>query len=150
MTIYVLSSFFQGQHHSNSKQQDAYQYPRQYGISSPSFARATSVEYPEGNLLFISGTASIIGHKSLHQGNLTAQLETTKNNIMHLLAKTGYTTESVQTMKVYLRCQSDLSETQAILDKAFPKALKLFTLADICRSDLLVEVECFCSRRKRV
>ena len=108
MTIYAISSIFKGKHHANNKQQNAYQYPRQYGASSPSFARATSLEHPNGNLLFISGTASIIGHETLHEGDLVAQLQTTKDNIFHLLDKTGYSSDSIQTMKVYLRDKSCL------------------------------------------
>ncbi len=145
MTIYAISSVFKGKHHTNSKQQNAYQYPRQYGVSSPSFARATTLEYPNGNLLFISGTASIVGHETLHEGNLTAQLDTTKENVFHLLDKTGYSADTIQTMKVYLRDKSCLEETKKSLEKDFPEAAKIYTIADICRSDLLVEVECFCS-----
>lgn len=145
MTVYAISSVYKGMHHTNNKQQNAYQYPRQYGISSPSFARATSLEHPNGNLLFISGTASIIGHETLHEGDLSAQLQTTKDNIFHLLDKTGYDINSIQTMKVYLRDMSCLEESKRSLDQDFPKAAKIYTIADICRSDLLVEVECFCA-----
>ncbi len=145
MTIYAISSKYKGVHHTNNKQQNAYQYPRQYGISSPSFARATSLEHPNGNLLFISGTASIIGHKTLHVGDLAAQLQTTKDNIFHLLDKTSYGIDSIQTMKVYLRDKSCLEESKKSLDEDFPDAAKIYTIADICRSDLLVEVECFCT-----
>lgn len=145
MTVYAISSIYKGQHHANNKQQNAYHYPRQYGISSPSFARATSLDHPNGKLLFISGTASIIGHETLHEGDLKAQLQTTKENIVHLLDKTGYTAESIQTMKVYLRDKSCLEESQRSLDQDFPDAAKIYTIADICRSDLLVEVECFCA-----
>lgn len=145
MTIYGISSVFKGRHHANKKQQNAYQYPREYGLCSPSFARATSLDYPDGRLLFISGTASILGHKTFHEGNLAAQLQVTKDNIMHLLDDTGFTVESMQTMKVYLRYSSDLAEAQAILERDFPGVMKLMTVADICRSDLLVEIECFCA-----
>ena len=145
MTIYAISSVYKGMHHTNNKQQNAYQYPRQYGISSPSFARATSLEHPNGNLLFISGTASIIGHETLHEGDLAAQLQTTKDNIFHLLEKTGYEVKSIQTMKVYLRDKSCLEESKKSLDQDFPDAAKIYTIADICRSDLLVEVECYCA-----
>ncbi len=145
MTIYAISSAFEGQHHMNSRQQNAYHYPRQYGISSPSFARATSVDYPQGRSLFISGTASIIGHQTLHHGDLVAQLQITKENMLHLMEKAEFTQDRIQTMKVYVRHESDLEQTKAVLDKDFPEITKIFTIADICRSDLLVEVECFCS-----
>lgn len=145
MTIYAISSEHEGQHHMNSRQQNAYHYPRQYGISSPSFARATSVEYPQGRCLFISGTASIIGHQTLHHGDVAAQLQITKENMIHLMDKAKFTQESIQTMKVYVRHEPDIAAAKAVLDKDFPNITKIFTIADICRSDLLVEVECFCT-----
>lgn len=142
--IYVLAAKQPGQHHSNSLQVNAYQYPREYGISSPSFSRATAITLGQQELFFISGTASIIGHKTAHQGNLNGQLRTTIDNIRHLLANTSTAQPTLQSMKVYLRHASDYENAQQILHNEFPETTLLFTQADICRKNLLVEVECFC------
>jgi chorismate lyase/3-hydroxybenzoate synthase len=140
LTITLLATDLTTEHHGNRLQVNAYEYPRVYGKSSPSFARATSVD----NMLFISGTASITGHQSLHTGDLKKQLELTATNVDQLLHQSAKTRANIQTMRVYLRHPEDLASAQAELDLAFPEAAKIYLHADICRQELLVEVEAFC------
>ena len=75
----------------NPRQVSAYDYPRQYGPAAPSFSRAALTPDP---LLLISGTASIVGHASVHLGDVAAQLEETLANLDNLLrharARTGF------------------------------------------------------------
>ena len=145
LTICALSTQSTTQHHTNPRQVDAYKYPRQYGSSSPSFARATTVTVGDQELCFISGTASILGHSSVHQGNLQLQIYTTSDNILYLIEEAGFTLSSIRTMRVYLRNPSDYTECKKLVSELFPDANLIFTHADICRSDLLVEIECFCA-----
>ena len=146
--IYALAANVRGEHHNNSLQVNAYHYPREYGVSSPSFARATSVNIAQQDVFFISGTASIIGHQTMHEGDLIGQLETTIDNIQHLLdnnrPQNNPPQQQLQSLKVYLRQAADYAPARAALEKHFGNIPMLFTLADICRSNLLVEVECFC------
>lgn len=144
--IYVLAAKVKGNHYNNALQVNAYQYPREYGLSSPSFSRATCITLDEQDLFFVSGTASIIGHKTTCEGDLIGQLNTTISNIKHLLESKDRTNNGakLKSMKVYLRHASDFIVTQKQLETAFPATLMIFTLADICRENLLVEVECFC------
>ena len=144
ITVYALTASTSAEHHANPRQVDAFKYPRQYGPSSPSFARATTIELDEQRLCFISGTASILGHSSVHQGDLRLQLYTTNDNILYLLKETGFKANQIRTLRVYLRHKSDLDECQRIVSELFPGTTVLFTHADICRADLLVEIECFC------
>lgn len=132
------------QHHANPRQVDAFKYPRQYGPSSPSFARATTVEIGESKLCFVSGTASILGHKSVHRGDLKLQLYTTNDNIRYLLGETGFKRDDIESLRVYLREQNDYEQCKKIVDELFPGTPTIFMHADICRSDLLVEIECHC------
>ncbi len=144
--IYVLASKVNGRHHNNALQVNAYQYPREYGISSPSFSRATCITLDKQDLFFVSGTASIVGHKTICEGDLEGQIATTISNIKHLLENKELSNNNsqLQSMKVYLRHASDFIASQKLLEKAFPDILMIFTLADVCRANLLVEVECFC------
>lgn len=144
--IYVLAAKVTGRHHNNALQVNAYQYPREYGISSPSFSRATCIHLDEQDLFFISGTASIIGHETICEGDLQGQLKTTISNIQHLLENKEKSNNQaqLQSMKVYLRHASDFIQTKQLLETAFPETLIVYTLADVCRANLLVEVECFC------
>ena len=73
----------------NSIQMSAYRYPPQYGPKSPSFARATIKKNlkKDGSVqVFISGTASIRGHQTLHEGDIEKQVNTTMENIEHLIS----------------------------------------------------------------
>lgn len=144
--FYVLAANQPGTHYRNSLQINAFQYPREYGASSPSFSRATELTLKEQNLFLISGTASIIGHQTIAQGDITGQVKTTITNITHLLtSKRRQNSEiSIISAKVYLRFTKDLEETQKLLEDAFPKTEVIYIHAEICRSNLLVEVECFC------
>jgi len=149
IAICAIISKHAGTHFSNSLQVEAYQYPRQYGCSSPSFARATRAGFNSKNadsqhMFFISGTASILGHETVYKDDLIGQLETTRSNIGHLLEKAGKSVSSLKTMKIYVRHESDLTVTKEKLATDFPNVDKLFVQADICRDDLLIEIECFC------
>jgi len=142
--IYVFASANKASHFTNNKQINAYDYPRQYGISSPSFARATALHLGDVPYLFISGTASITGHKSVEANNFERQLEVTANNIEHLLATANPDNRTLSTFKVYLRYPHHFQQAQNWLNGRYPNVTALITVADICRLELLVEIECFC------
>jgi len=144
ITVYALTAASAAQHHANPRQVDAFKYPRQYGPSSPSFARATTIELADQRLCFISGTASILGHSSVHRGDLRLQLYTTNDNILYLLKETTFKRSDIRTLRVYLRNKEDYVECQKIVDELFPGSTTIYLHADICRADLLVEIECFC------
>ena len=52
----------------NPRQVSAWRYPRQYGRTPPSFARAMML--PAQDALAISGTAAVVGHASAHHDDL--------------------------------------------------------------------------------
>lgn len=142
--IYVFASKEPAVHFKNSQQVNAYEYPRQYGVSSPSFARATAVNLDDTPYLFISGTASILGHKTIKENDIIGQLEVTANNIEHLLTNANPSSRTLNALKVYVRHKAHLTIVDNWLEHRFPLAEKVITQADICRADLLLEIECFC------
>jgi len=85
-----------------------------------------------------------LGHETVHEGDLTLQLETIKDNIHYLLDETDFQARDIKTLRVYLRHKDDFSTCQKIVSEHYPDATAIYTHADICRSDLLVEIECFC------
>ena len=112
------------------------------------FSRATLLRQPEGLALFISGTASIVGHRSLHVGDSAAQTRETLANIEALLAEANRVARGARfelgalACKVYVRRPADLPVIKAELAAAFGAGTQLIYLqADICRQDLLVEIE---------
>lgn len=137
--IYALASREPGTHYENPKQQQAYCYPRQYGPSSPSFSRATQVN--PGAHVFISGTASILGHETQAINNFASQLSTTLKNIDCLRDHISANAGPLEAIRVYLRHRENYEECKQRLNKQFQGYDILYTEADICRANLLVEIE---------
>jgi enamine deaminase RidA (YjgF/YER057c/UK114 family) len=132
----------------NPRQTSAYHYPRRYGAHSPVFSRATLLRQPGSLMLFISGTASIVGHRSLHVGDTAAQTRETLANIEALLAEANRIAPGARfsfdalACKVYVRRPADLPIIQAELNSALGEGARaIYLQADICRQDLLVEIE---------
>lgn len=151
ITVFVLASTSPGLHIENPRQTSAYRYPRQYGRVSPSFARATVKSWGDAIHLYVSGTASIVGHASQHVGDVEAQLlEISKN--LDALADTcrsnginvapGASLEDMDNVKVYIRRPQDLAIVRhAVETKLNRTAPTVYLQGDICREELLVEIE---------
>ncbi len=139
--IYLLAHRQPGQHHENARQQPAYQYPRQYGPCSPSFARATSLDLDTSRQVFVSGTASILGHDTKAVGDLQEQLSITLENIHHLVDSIRPASTRLQALRIYLRHAGDYPAARQLLLGHFPPEAMNFLHADICRDKLLVEIE---------
>jgi enamine deaminase RidA (YjgF/YER057c/UK114 family) len=148
LVVYFLASHTEPTYVENPRQLSAYNYPLQYGVRSPVFSRATVHHATDGMTLFISGTASIVGHQTVHAGDTAAQTRETLVNIQALLEEAnrvtgteGFTMGSL-TCKVYVRHRADLPVVQAVLRAALgPLARPVYLQADICRRDLAVEIE---------
>jgi chorismate lyase/3-hydroxybenzoate synthase len=156
MVIYFLAGREPGRHRENPRQMSAYCYPPQYGPKSPSFARATLVRSATEDHLYISGTASIIGHESRHVGDPLAQLEETLANMRVLIDSTA-TEEaarfegfaSLTHLKVYIRRSEDYPPIRAHLTALLPATTQcLYLEADICRPELLLEIEAIAAARR--
>jgi len=132
----------------NPRQCSAYEYPSQYGPSSPSFARASLIKRDRAMLL-ISGTASVLGHESVHENNVAGQTEETMNNIRALIEETNAKhgsafsgLDSLQHIKVYIRNREDRAIVEGVLSECLGTDTdRVFIIADICRKELLVEIE---------
>ena len=148
VTIYFLASERAPAFIENPRQVSAYRYPAEYGPRSPAFSRATVLGEGEGATLFISGTASIVGHRTLHAGDPAAQTREALVNIEALLDEAarrssvrGLSLESLA-YKVYVRDPRELAVIRAELEAAVgAKTARLFLKADVCRRDLAVEIE---------
>lgn len=149
--IYLLASRQAGVHFENPEQTSAYRYPHQYGPASPSFARATLAPWPSGRQLYLSGTASIVGHESLHSNTMALQLQATCRNVDTLLEHVGTQLACprplrMDSLKVYLRRGSDVDAARAAVEHHFgANTPALYLRADICRSELLVEIDGICN-----
>lgn len=140
LQVFWLAGRTPGTAVENPRQVSAYHYPRAHGPVSPSFSRATLT--PDGTVL-ISGTASIVGHVSQHPGNAPEQLEETLRNLTALTAHSGkHGSGAKDLLKVYVRDPALVTPVAARLKQVLPDAPAIFVAADICRRELLLEIEC--------
>lgn len=141
LQVYLLASADAGVAIENPRQVSAWRYPRQYGRTSPGFARAMLM--PARDALAISGTAAVVGHASAHEGDLEAQLNETLTNLEALLASAdmpaGFDTHSP--LKAYVRHTVDATRVREILHRRLPGVPVLLIHGDVCRSELLVEID---------
>lgn len=143
-------------HLENPRQTPAHRYPAQYGPKPPSFARATLLEAAgcNGPVLYVSGTASIIGDDSVHPDDIDAQCAVTLANIEALIAPGnlsrhglagGFRLRDLDCVKVYVRDAGHLPAVRAHCAKALggDRGIAFFNV-DVCRPELLVEIEGIC------
>ena len=149
LLIYALASKVAPRHFENPRQSSAYRYPAEYGPRSPSFARASLLSLPgQVPTLFVSGTASVVGHETLHPYNLAEQISVTLENLDLLLAHVARQYPGDQAprlqadiLKVYVRNPADLAEIKRRVEQAYPQVPVVYVAADICRADLLLEID---------
>ena len=148
LSIYFLAARRPPKMIENPRQTSAYHYPPKFGRHSPIFSRACLWGESGGGRLFVSGTASIVGHETIHRGNVIAQTRETMVNIAALLEEANrivgsnrYALNGLK-LKVYVRKPSDLPAIEATLSELLnPAASIVYLQADVCREDLLVEIE---------
>ncbi|HEY8682961.1 MAG TPA: pteridine-dependent deoxygenase [Rhodanobacter sp.] len=141
LQVYLLACDQPGMRVENPRQVSAWRYPRQYGRTPPSFARAMTL--PAQDALAISGTAAVVGHASAHQDDLDAQLEETVTNLEALLASANMAAgfDTCSPLKAYIRHPADAARVREFFRQRMPHVPLLLLHGDICRSELLVEVD---------
>jgi chorismate lyase / 3-hydroxybenzoate synthase len=147
LCVYLLAARHPSMTIENPRQTSAYHYPPKFGKHSPTFSRACIYGGARHANLFISGTASIVGHETIHHGDAEAQTRETLANINALLDEANrisggkrYFMNTLK-LKVYVRRPADLPAIQAIVARESSAESPLYLKADICREDLLVEIE---------
>jgi chorismate lyase / 3-hydroxybenzoate synthase len=148
LQIYFLAGARPASHLGNPRQMNAYEYPRDYGPRSPSFARATFCSTESGPQLFIAGTASVVGHTSRHVGCPKEQTQEIVHNLRTLIEHAGNMeprgigTSHHAIYKVYVRNPDQLlSIRQTLHDPLLNSSPILLLQGDLCRQELLVEIE---------
>jgi chorismate lyase/3-hydroxybenzoate synthase len=143
LSVHVLASEVEGEPVENPRQIPAYQYSRRYGPRPPCFARATRL----GSRLLIGGTASILGERSTHDGDIERQTRETLQNIAALLGAAredapAAPLDRLSSLRVHVRDAADAPAVRAILAKTLQPATDIeLVQASLCRKELLVEIE---------
>ncbi|MBL9177651.1 MAG: hypothetical protein JNM65_06280 [Verrucomicrobiaceae bacterium] len=135
----------------NPLQTSAFDYPKEYSIKSPKFARAMAVRAGEDVTIWISGTASIVNAETVHQDDAAQQTEQTLTNIEQLISgenfarlgwkDAGATLGDLAKIHVYVKHATDYEKVRAVCERRLGRLPAIYAVADVCRPDLLVEIE---------
>ena len=116
--------------------------------STPKFERAKLIESANGACCFVSGTAAIRGEESMDASSARLQTIKTIENIEYLVSKENlvrfgckpYELKCVQ-LQVFIKYREDYEAVREEVEKVYPHLTVVYSLADVCRSELLVEIE---------
>ena len=138
----------------NPQQINPYSYGHEKLIGTlkqvPQFERAKLIVNGSSSTLFVSGTASIIGQDTVGKDDLTKQTQVTIENIRTISDKKnliGYIKEEIKYpeiysyIRVYVKYLSDIPKVRSICLEHYGDIPSVFIQADVCRNDLLVEIE---------
>ena len=135
----------------NPEQTSAFDYSAVYSPQSPKFSRAMALVGGSACHIYISGTASINDSETQFVGDPAAQTRRTIRNIYDLISESNLrrhgisgfsaTLDNLAVARVYIKREADYPLIRSIADEAFRGTPITYTFTDICRDDLLVEVE---------
>jgi enamine deaminase RidA (YjgF/YER057c/UK114 family) len=132
----------------NPRQVSAYKYPEVYGPRSPTFSRGSVARLGSNIMLFLSGTASIVGHETLHAGDAVAQTRETMANVAAMVGEANRVVPQAEFRladlhyKVYVRHEKNFPAIRDELRHILGQSARLmFLRADICRAGLAMEIE---------
>jgi len=142
---------------SNPNQEESYQYGQDVLVGdaivhkqAPQFERAILLKSGASSRLIISGTAAIIGQKTIGIGDVVQQTKTTIDNIETLVSRTNLMNhcsnneeypDKYSYLRVYVKYRSDIKTVRQICTEKYGDVPMTFVQADICRDNLLVEIE---------
>lgn len=155
MLVALRNSTKQSRPIDNPLQQSAHAYSQRVLIegsspnrkTTPKFERARWVGEKE-QMIYISGTAAIRGEESL-QSDLLKQTAITMENIGQLISHNSQLQHNIPTianygyevLRVYLKHTTDWQEVKHWLEKNYNCEQTIYLEADICREELLIEIE---------
>ncbi len=135
----------------NPLQTPAYDYHARYSPQSPKFSRAMAVVQGHFVTTLVSGTASIVNAKTCFPGDIVRQTEQTLTNIEQLIAAEnfarhglsggGATMKDIAKLRVYVKNLEDYEKCREVCERLLPGVPAIYLHADVCRPDLLVEIE---------
>ena len=134
----------------NPEQTPAYNYPPEHGPKSPSFTRGSHGTVSGVPTPHLSGTASIKKDQSVSEDDFIGQYETTIDNMRLVTQSIGYPTALENGLGItreftfYLRNEHDLDAATDLFRATTGDsgiACTRFLHSDICRRELLLEIE---------
>lgn len=116
--------------------------------STPKFERAKLIESVGGAYCFVSGTAAIRGEESVDPSSAKMQTEKTIENIEYLVSKDNLMRFGCKPyelryafLHIFIKHAEDYKAVREVVEASFPQVPAIYSIADVCRSELLVEIE---------
>lgn len=117
--------------------------------TTPKFERAKLLQYENSGLIYISGTAAIRGEHSLENVDIAGQTLATLENIEYLISTKNLEhsgvmnvkSVSLKNLRVYVKHGQDWEICKKIVESRYPDLPVIYLFTDICRRELLVEIE---------
>lgn len=117
--------------------------------TTPKFERAKAVWKDDHGFVYISGTAAIRGEQSLEGVGIEKQTLATLENIEYLVCRDNLrrwgipATEDATliTFRVYVKHRRDMQKARGVVAARYPHLPAIYTLTDVCRPELLIEIE---------
>ena len=140
----------------NPGQVDAHRYSENVlmgktsGKCTPKFERAKVITFDSRHYFYVSGTASILGEKTVHDGDVEKQTLTTIENIYRLFSKENQDSLGIHFdvskilfshLRVYVKHEEDIPLVRKVCQEKLHSSSSLFLVSDVCREELLVEIE---------
>jgi enamine deaminase RidA (YjgF/YER057c/UK114 family) len=135
----------------NPLQTSAFDYPKEYSRKSPKFSRAMAIRIGNHLTTWVSGTASIINAETVYCGDIAGQTEQTLDNIEKLIAPENFANQGwpdagarltdLAKIRVYVKHTKDFEACKAVCERRLGRIPAIYAQADVCRPDLLVEIE---------
>lgn len=141
----------------NSLQIPAYNYSESVLIegktnhlkTTPKFERGKFITNGKSRIFYVSGTAAIRAEQSTNPNDAALQTQQTIENINFLISNENiqrYTIEknvylSLNSIRVYVKRCENYALIKAEVEKAWPNVAAIYLLAEVCRTELLVEIE---------
>lgn len=148
--FYFIASRYPTVPIDNPRQTRAYQYPIYARTERPLFARACLLRNDIDAYLYVSGTASIVGHSSQQRGDAGGQTQTAISNFLHVLEQAARVDSrflavnkpSIQRMNFYCARREDEQTIRRCAQELLSRAhYPGFYCGSICRPELLVEID---------
>ncbi len=114
--------------------------------STPKFERARKLDIEGCSMIYVSGTAAIRGEESSPSNQIIEQLELTMDNIAHLYNGEEY---ALSMLRIYLKHSSNWPIVKSWIEDNYNELPNICIEADICREELLVEIEAIANKRDK-
>jgi hypothetical protein len=113
--------------------------------TTPKFERGRMIGVPDRLTIYISGTAAIRGESSHIAEDVMEQARITMENIDYLISPQNLPVEGVERtyklLRIYVKNPGQMEQVRTYMKANYPDILKIYICADICRDELLLEIE---------